>query len=161
MLPLSLSLCSGNSWDIVRRTICSSYFYNAARVKVQKGLTFAWFWTGCLLRPLVFVFPLSHPAPPPCVPQPFHALTCSSAGHRGVRQHAQRDALLPSPLLGAVQPWVRIRSRRVPRVDLHHKGVHAGTAPASFGLTVFVLNQSVHFTDTANPLVVFCFPCPS
>lgn len=32
----------GSEWDVVRKAICSAYFYNSARLKVGH----MWLWTG-------------------------------------------------------------------------------------------------------------------
>jgi pre-mRNA-splicing factor ATP-dependent RNA helicase DHX38/PRP16 len=31
------NLSAGGSWDVVRKAICSSYFYNSAKIKVWGG----------------------------------------------------------------------------------------------------------------------------
>ena len=40
----------GSDWDIIRKCICSSYFHQAARLKVGVCHTRQWVWTMCTVR---------------------------------------------------------------------------------------------------------------
>jgi hypothetical protein len=83
--------------DMVRKAICSAYFYNSAKIK------------GIGMK-------TQNRTPCPDCEAP--------ALGRRVRKHADGYSVQPSPVIRLVRPGLHARLRSIPRADHDHKRIH-------------------------------------